>query len=182
MSCVPSGPTGQRVITPEIRILASRGHRSRPTTGSNRGNPSSRNRKPAYPPKPSGPAPKPFPVSIPARPPVEIPVPTPRHAPIRPSLPNSNQNTHNGSIGSNPRPFNPMAQQLNQHLSFNKQNHNPRSPPIHQIHPPPPPSEPPPDNQPSIRPAIRPPIARQVPPVPVQKPKPKKPQVRALYT
>lgn len=211
----PSEPTGQRVISPDVRILAAERARAaggqsgqaayanntRTSSASSSSSTSNYSRKPFYPPKPAGPAPKPtgfapkptgpapkppgpapkppgsapkpFPGNSIPKPSV-TPVAVPRQGPVRPPFLTSNQNSQNGGVAYPGRP-NAVKQQgfrLPQNTPSN--NHAPCSPPFPAIHPPPPPSEPAPANQPSIR--TRPP-----PPTPVQRPKPSRPQVKALY-
>ncbi|XP_050729402.1 unconventional myosin-Ie-like isoform X2 [Eriocheir sinensis] len=194
-----SQPTGQRVITPDVKFLASGGHRGQAPFASDTwtsnaslsSNTSNNGRKPFYPPKPIGPAPKPSshilkppgpapkppgftPKPIPgnsAPRPAVTPVAIPRQGPMHPPFPISNQNSQNGGVAYPSRP-NAVKAQQGFRLPQNPSSNNFTPFPV--IHPPPPPSEPAPANQPSIR-------ARPTPPIPVQRPKPSRPQVKALY-
>lgn len=197
-------PTGQRVITPDIRILATTymKHNKLPSAlGQNKFLPSNNHNsfsashpgsaagthRPAsgFPPKPTGNPPRPPPSTaslFPPRPTLPPPAASPQFSPIKPPMGSGSPlATHNGSAskggGGGGQPMMPsQPRNINRNLSFN--NPSPIRPPMSQIRPPPPPSDPPPEDQPTV--GIRPPFGIK-PPVPISKPKPKKPQVRALY-
>lgn len=197
---VSTGPVAQRTITPEVRMLASQlrtkvphpntgnnsiGRNFRPTTPAYPSGPALGNNKPSFPPKPSGRPPRPTPdgnlppgppstPGFPPRPMAPAPIPGMPFPMRPPPVQVGSQNAWNGNAGGGGRPFNPVAR----NPSFSK--HTSSSPPIHHIQPPPPPSDPPPDNQPTISTGRRPPPIPRPPPA-TEKPKPRKPQVRALY-
>lgn len=202
-----SRPTGQRIITPEVRMLtgqmralaghsggSTKSYRSAPTPPSGPPSGPPTGNTTAFPPRPGGPAPRPIPGSnqpprplgppstpgfLPPRPRGPAPIPNSHNPPIRPPG-MGNSNVRNGNAGGGFRPPNPMVPGNQFPRTTSISNHGPNSPPIQAVHPPPPPSDPPPDNQPSIANRRRPPITPRPPPTP-EKPKPRKPQVRAIY-
>ncbi|XP_045106073.1 unconventional myosin-Ie-like isoform X2 [Portunus trituberculatus] len=201
-----SWPTGKRVITPDIRMLGATlnassnkklpVHKKRtppnhhPSPPASHHSPPAGNQRaaPGFPPRPIGQPPRPslgLTSHFPLRPTMPPPSPSPSFNPSRPPMgTESPPTTRNGSAsggggggGGSGRPMMPGQNRfVARNPSFN--NPSPIRPPMHQIRPPPPPSDPPPEDQPTV--GTRPPFGVR-PPVPLNKPKPKKPQVRALF-